>query len=205
MLLDALAVRATAGRWRYDRKGQLARQGTVCEPLLRRLLRQAYFRQPPPKSAGREQFGDGYLKQYFQYQFGSSRQALCDALATAAALTTESVARAIEDFVLRNFCVEECVVSGGGVRNRFLMSQLEQRLAAFATPRIPSQPRKPREPKQGIRLLTSDSTGIPADAKEAIAFAVLAYQTIHRQPSNLCAATGARHPAILGKVVYAKK
>ena len=123
-------------------------------------------------------------------------------LATAAALTAESVARAMGDFVLRNFCVEECVVSGGGVHNRFLMSQLEQRLAALANPRKPSQPRKP---KQGIRLLTSDSTGIPADAKEAIAFAVLAYQTIHRQPSNLCAATGARHPAILGKVVYANK
>ncbi|MBI4443103.1 MAG: anhydro-N-acetylmuramic acid kinase [Acidobacteria bacterium] len=205
MLLDALAARATAGRWRYDRQGQLASRGTVHEPLLRRLLRQAYFRRPPPKSAGREQFGDGYLKQYFQTQFGSSRQALCDALATAAALTAESVTRAIGDFVLRNFCVEECVVSGGGIHNRFLMRQLEQRLAVLAKPREPRKSSRPRELKQGIRLLTSDSTGIPADAKEAIAFAVLAYQTIHRQPSNLCAATGARHAAILGKVVYAKQ
>ena len=152
------------------------------------------------------------MKQYFQNQFGSSQQALCDALATAAALTAESVAGAIRDFVLPKFSPEfpivECVVSGGGVHNRFLMSQLEQRLAHPTEPRKPKEPQepiRPNKPKQGIRLLTSDSTGIPADAKEAIAFAVLAYHTVHRQPSNLCAATGARHPAILGKVVYAKK
>ncbi|MBI4463201.1 MAG: anhydro-N-acetylmuramic acid kinase [Acidobacteria bacterium] len=200
LLLDALAERATRGGWRYDRQGQLASRGTVYESLLQRLLRQSYFRQPPPKSAGREQFGKDYLTRYFLAPFGSSPQALRDALATAAALTAESIARAIRDFVLPKFSIEECLVSGGGVHNRFLIGQLEHRLAA-----LPAAHRNKTQPRQGIRVLLSDSSGIPADAKEAVAFAVLAYQTLHQQTANLCSATGAQHPAILGKIVYAKR
>jgi len=196
MLLDALAQRATQGRWSYDRG--LASQGTILDPLLRRLLRQAYFHHSPPKSAGREQFGRQYLNKYFMNSFGSTRQALRDALATATALTAESIACAIRDFVLPRFPIAECVVSGGGVYNRFLMEQLRARLATL------TQNPALRPPNRRIQILTSDSLGIPADAKEAVAFALLAYHTFHRQPSNLCSATGARHPAILGKVVYGR-
>ena len=189
MLLDALASLATAGRQTYDRSGRLASQGTVSKRLLERLLRQKYFRLPPPKTAGREQFGPDYLNRFFLPGRASSPRLLRDALATAAALTAETIARAIKDFVLPKFSVQECFVSGGGVNNRFLMDQLRTRLASRTT----------------IRLLPSDSAGIPADAKEAVAFAVLAYHTFHQEPSNLPDATGARHPAILGKVVYANR
>lgn len=192
MLLDALASIATKGRLAYDRGGKLAVAGRVSEPLLAQLLRQAYFRRPPPKTAGREQFGRGYLEKHFLRRFGSSPQGLRDALATATALTAESIVRAITEFVLPKFSVVDCFVSGGGVKNRFLMTELEQRLARSIA----------AQGYREIRILPSDLNGIPADAKEAIAFAVLAYHTFHREPSNLWSATGARHPVILGKVVY---
>ena len=191
MLLDALATQATRGKIFYDRNGKFARQGRVNEVLLRRILRQKYFHAPPPKTAGREQFGAAYLEKYFLPAFARSEQGMRDALATATALTAESIRRAVRDFVLPKFAVQECVVSGGGSKNHFLMEQLSRMLS--------------EESSRGIKVLVSDALGIPSDAKEAMAFAVLAYQTYHRQPSNLCAATGAHHPAILGKAVFAAR
>lgn len=191
MLLDALASLVTNGRVSYDAEGRLAASGTVSEPLLRSLLRLAYFHQPPPKTTGREQFGKDFLARYFLGRSGArpGSKKLRDALATATAFTAESIARGISDFVWPVFPVAECLVSGGGVKNLFLMDQLQQRLASQA---------RGRE----IQVISSDNTGVPTDAKEAIAFAVLAYHTFHQKPSNLCAATGAQHPAILGKVAY---
>lgn len=197
MLLDALAGLATRGRGKFDRDGRLAARGTIAEALLARLLRQSYFRKPPPKTAGREQFGSAYLQKHFLRRFGSSAQGLRDALATATALTAESIARAVATFVLPKFPIVDCIVSGGGVSNSSLMNQLAERLA-----RLPAG--RGLQSGQGIRVLPSDSAGIPAEAKEAVAFAVLAYHTFHVKHSNLCSATGARHPAILGKVVYGK-
>ena len=194
MLLDALAALATRGRTRFDSGGRLASRGRISETVLTRLLRQKYFHRPPPKSAGREQFGRSYLTKHFLNHFGSSPQGFRDALATAAAFTAESIARAIAAFVIPKFSVADCNVSGGGVKNRFVMQELAARLA-----RLSAAPG--RSP---IRVVHTDSAGIPADAKEAVAFAVLAYHTFHGKPSNLCAATGAHHPAILGKVVYGK-
>ncbi len=190
MLLDALAERATKGKQRYDPAGKMAAQGKISETLVRRLLRHAYFRLPPPKTTGREQFGRDYLKRFLALgRFHSSR----DALATATALTAESIAYGVKKFVLPKFSVADCILSGGGVKNLFLMKELRRRLG------------EGQEKGSGkLRILTSDATGIPADGKEAIAFAVLAYHTLHRRASNLRSATGARHPAILGKVVYAK-
>jgi anhydro-N-acetylmuramic acid kinase len=197
MLLDALAVLATRGHKKFDRGGRLAAQGKISEPLVERLLRQSYFRKPPPKTAGREQFGSAYLQKHFLRRFGSSPRGLRDALATATALTAESIARAVVTFVLPKFPVADCIVSGGGVHNRFLMKQLAARLTRLTAGRR-------LQSGKGIRILLSDSAGIPAEAKEAVAFAVLAYHTFHVKPSNLCSATGARHPAILGKVVYGR-
>jgi anhydro-N-acetylmuramic acid kinase len=203
MLLDALATMASGGRSSYDRGGRLASQGTVSEQYLARLMRQEYFRLPPPKSSGREQFGKDYLEQHFLSRFGRSAGGLRDALATATAFTAESIAQAIGEFVLPKCPVQELFVSGGGVRNRFLMTQLQERVAAHAAKR----PEKGRK-QAAIRVLPTDHPSapgrIPPEAKEAVAFALLAYQTYHHQAANLCSATGASHPAILGKVVYAR-
>ena len=194
ILLDALAALATGGRSPFDRGGRLSARGRISETVLRKLLRQSFFRRSPPKTTGREQYGSTYLKQHFVSRFGVSQQGRRDALATAAALTAESIARAIRAFVVPKFPVMDCIVSGGGTKNRFLMKELTKRLAGIGA----------TEGGSVIQVSVSDSAGIPANAKEALAFAVLAYHSFHRKPSNLCSATGAVHPAILGKVAYGK-
>jgi anhydro-N-acetylmuramic acid kinase len=189
MLLDTLAAKISGGRKRYDSGGRLAARGTVDEAVLARLLRQAYFRRLPPKSAGREQFGEDYLEREVLPRFRAVRQGLLNALATATALTADSIAAAIADCILHRFPVQECIVSGGGVRNLFLMAQLRSRL----------------ERRANVRVLVSDDVGIPSQAKEAMAFAVLAYCTYHGLPANLPSATGARHEAILGKIALVRR
>ena len=187
LLIDALAAKLTGGRKSCDAGGRLAAQGNISEPTIRRLMRHRYFRQPPPKTAGRENFGEEFLKRNFIKRFGTGRINMLDALATATAFTAAAVSGAVADFVLPKFPVADCIVSGGGVKNRFLMAQLQQRLRSLAP----------------IRVISSASLGVPSQAKEAIAFAVLAYQSYHRDPANLPSATGARHPALLGKITYA--
>ena len=193
MLVDRLAILATRGKAQFDKGGRLASQGRVAEQVVTGLMRQAYFRKPPPKTTGREQYGTAYLEKYFLRRFGTSRQGMCDALATAGALTAESIVHAIPHFILPRFAVADVIVSGGGARNPFLIQEIGTRLLKIGQTVGPA-----------IRLMTSDAAGIPANAKEAVAFAVLAYHTIHRKPSNLGAATGAAHPAILGKVAYGR-
>jgi anhydro-N-acetylmuramic acid kinase len=190
MLLDALAALASDGRQRFDRGGRLAARGRISEAILKQLMRQTYFHRPPPKTTGREQFGSRYLAKHFTSRFGSSQQGNSDAIATAAAFTAESIAHGIATYVLPKFSIVDVFVSGGGAKNRFLMKELTARLAMRGG--------------ASIRVATSDANGMPARAKEAVAFAVLAYHTVHRKPSNLCSATGARHPAILGKVAYGR-
>ena len=175
----------------YDRDGQVARQGSTLHPLLEELLRSRYFRSPPPKTAGREEFGREYAQALLRRR---GRAAKADLIATATALTAQSIAGAIKRFVVpRPHAHEfpggsyrECIVSGGGSKNRTLMDML-----AEATSRL------------GLKLRRSDEFGVPSQAKEAVAFALLAYQTWHRQPGNIPSATGAARPAVLGKVSYA--
>jgi anhydro-N-acetylmuramic acid kinase len=186
MVIDALAE--TLYGVRYDRNGRLAAQGKVQERVVKRLLRAAFFRQGPPKTAGREQFGREYAKQL---------RALCrparkpDVLMTATALTARSIADAIRRFLLQpgqpyqGQRYEEMIVSGGGVRNATLMQMLTAELVPL-----------------GIRVRCSAEFGLPPAAKEAAAFAVLAFQTWMRKPSNVPTATGAERAAVLGKVSY---
>lgn len=176
MVVDALARRYTKGRWSYDRGGRLAARGHVNRQLLDRLLKDPYFRQPPPKTAGREQYGAAFVERLLQ-----TGLSLLDLIATSTAFTAAAVATGIERFVRPRMPVDELIVSGGGVHNRQMMAQL----AAF----LP-----------GVSLATSTDYGVDADAKEAIAFAVLAYETWRRHPANLPSATGARRAVVLGKI-----
>jgi len=176
MVVDALARRYTKGRWSYDRGGRLAARGHVNRELLDRLLKDPYFRQPPPKTAGREQYGAEFVERLLQ-----TGLSLLDLIATCTAFTAAAVATGIERFVRPRMPVDELIVSGGGVHNRQMMAQL----AAF----LP-----------GVSLATSTDYGVDADAKEAIAFAVLAYETWRRHPANLPSATGARRAVVLGKI-----
>jgi anhydro-N-acetylmuramic acid kinase len=167
----------------YDRNGEAASQGRVLQPLLEDLLRNPYFRKKPPKTAGREEFGREYLRALMSR---SGRAAKADLVATATALTAHSIAKALRSFVLPRGRYRDLVVSGGGSRNRTLMRMLAEEAS-----------------KLGLKLRSSDDFGMPSQAKEAVAFALLAYQTWHRQPGNIPSATGAERPAVLGKISYA--
>ncbi|MFD9355756.1 anhydro-N-acetylmuramic acid kinase [Streptomyces sp. NPDC060031] len=173
-LLDAAVRELTSGRLSYDRDGALAAAGRVHEPLLRRLLAEPYYRLPAPKTTGKELFHHGYL-----------RTALADFGALAppdlAATLTRLTARTIAD-ALRPFAATEVIASGGGTRNPVLMSMLREELPG------------------GAALATSDSLGLPAAAKEAYAFAVLGFLTLHGLPGNAPECTGARGPRILGSL-----
>ncbi|MFZ1919751.1 MAG: anhydro-N-acetylmuramic acid kinase [Terriglobales bacterium] len=182
MVIDAV-VQQLFGK-SYDRNGKIAATGKARTDLIEQLLRAPFFRQRPPRTAGREEFGHEYVSRFLQICRNAPNP---DIVATATALTARSIADAIQRFVLpKQSNYRDLIVSGGGAKNRTLMAMLRREL----------------EPLQ-IKLRFSDEFGIPAEAKEAVAFAVLAHETLHRRPSNIPAATGAKRPSILGKISYA--
>ena len=185
MVIDALAQQLLGKA--YDRNGVCAARGAVLEPVLAWALRNPYFRLNPPRTAGREQFGREYAAEFLTLCKKHSRKSE-DALATATALTAETIARSYERFVRAKMGSGgvDYIVSGGGARNATLMAMLAQRL----------------EPLD-CELAASEEFGLPSEAKEAAAFALLAWQTWHRLPGNVPAATGAERGAILGQVTYA--
>jgi anhydro-N-acetylmuramic acid kinase len=184
MVIDALA--AQIFNRPFDRNGALAARGAVLDSVLRAALSHSYFAIQPPRSAGREQFGREYAAEFLASCRGMSRKPE-DALATATALTAVSIAQSYARFVqpaMKNGAVDY-IVSGGGARNRTLMAMLAQRLEPL-----------------GCELAASSDHGLPVEAKEAAAFALLAWQTWHHLPGNVPSATGAAHAVILGQVTY---
>lgn len=166
----------------YDRNGEVAREGNILQPLLEELLSNHYFKRQPPKTAGREEFGWDYVKAFLKRRGRASK---ADLVATATALTAQSIARAVKSFILPGSKYRDFIVSGGGSKNSSLMKMLSQETARL-----------------GLILRPSDDFGIPSQAKEAVAFALLAYQAWRRQPGNIPSATGAERPAVLGKISY---
>ena len=171
MVMDALTREYTRGRLNYDRNGEIAASGKIRRDLLDRLLTDSYYRQRPPKSAGREQYGKEFVARLKQ-----AESRVPDLIATATALTAATIALGIQSAGARR---GDLIVSGGGVHNRQLMAQLSAFLPEMA-------------------VTSSARFGIDPDAKEAIAFALLACQTWRHKPGNLPAATGARRAVILG-------
>lgn len=207
MVIDALVRHFTKGRRSYDAEAQMASRGQLLPALLDALLAESYFRQAPPKSAGREQYGQAYVEKIFVW--GNRHRARPeDLVRTATVLTALSIADALNRWVLprrrkvlasvvsmrrslkggdfsrsKRSPISQLLVSGGGARNPLILAQL----AAALDP---------------IEVTTTESQGLPGDAKEAFIFALLADQTLRGRPSNLPSATGARGPAILGKICY---
>jgi anhydro-N-acetylmuramic acid kinase len=174
----------------FDRNGVVARRGRVLRGVVETLMRGHYFSAPPPKSCGREEFGAAFAERLM---------AMCrdaggddaDCVATATALTAESVVDAYRRFVRAHVGtaaplakVEFCV-AGGGAKNGTLMGMLRERSAEL-----------------GVRVRLMEEFGIPAQAKEGMAFALLAWLTWNGLAGNVAAATGASRPVILGKVIY---
>lgn len=182
MVIDA--VMQQLFRRPYDRNGEVAASGQAIEGVMNRLLRAPFFRQRPPRTAGREEFGRAYLSRFLQLCRGARK---ADIVATATALTARTIAGAVQRFVLpRQKSYSELIVSGGGANNSTLLAMLRNQIAPL-----------------GLELRLSDEFGVPTGAKEAVAFAVLAHETWQRRPSNVPSATGAKRPAILGKISYA--
>ena len=177
MLVDGAVSFLTGGRESFDLDGRRAAAGAVDRELLARLLGHEFLQRPPPKSTGREEFGAEYL---FEVMAGSG---LCgDALiATLTAFTAGAVVEGIARFALPGNRMKELWVSGGGVHNICLMEQIERGLP-------------------DLRVAPTDELGVAADAKEALAFAVLANETLAGNSGNLPAATGAEGAAVLGKI-----
>jgi anhydro-N-acetylmuramic acid kinase len=171
----------------FDRSGKIAGSGDVMDVVLRRVLAGRFFRTKPPKTAGREEFGRDFVRDFLHSCGAAPKQNI---VATATAVTARSISDALRRFVVSNsrarHSFRELIVSGGGAKNATLMTMLAEQLAPL-----------------GVVLRYSDDFGLPSDAKEAVAFAVLAHETWHRRPSNVPSATGARRSAILGKISYA--
>lgn len=179
-VLDGLVGAATGGIARHDEGGQRAARGHVHEALLAELLADPFFALSPPRSTGRERFGESYAERL--RDVGESLGlSLDDQLATAAELTAATVADAIRRFLVPRGVVDAIYASGGGVRNATLMVALRRRL-------------------EGIRVERLDTLGVDPSAKEALAFALLAHLTLSGDPGNVPGATGARHPAVLGHI-----
>jgi anhydro-N-acetylmuramic acid kinase len=161
----------------------------VLQSVLDTMLRRHFFKAKPPKTAGREEFGREFVGEFLRQCRGARKQ---DVVATATALTAGSIADAVRRFVIKKSnssernSFREMILSGGGARNATLVGMLAESLAPLA-----------------IQLRFSDEFGLPSEAKEAVAFAVLAYETWNRRASNVPSATGAKRAAVLGKISYA--
>jgi anhydro-N-acetylmuramic acid kinase len=177
MLIDAAASRLTQGRLACDLDGEMASRGEVSQALLQRLLEYTFYTRRPPKTAGREQFGARYLEEVVSMPEAKALSAE-DVIATLTALTAESIARSYRDFLPRK--IDEIILSGGGAANPVLFEMIERAV--------------------GRPVRRFDEFGVPGDAKEAVAFALLGSETARGVPSNVPSATGAAHPAVLGKI-----
>ncbi|MBI4544502.1 MAG: anhydro-N-acetylmuramic acid kinase [Gemmatimonadetes bacterium] len=177
-LIDAAVELATQGKESYDRDGGWARAGRVDAALLGRLLGHRFFAQQPPRSTGREVFGRPFVEELVAERRPASRQDWADLVATLTALTAHSIAGAIGRWV-RPLGVDEVVLTGGGARNPALRELLVELLAP--TP-----------------VRAGEALAVDPDAKEAVAFAVLAWAFLQGLPANVPEATGASGPRLLG-------
>lgn len=161
----------------YDHNGEIATSGKIIPELLKNLQSIPYFNEAPPKATGRELFGEHLVNEICQKYYQSPN----DVINTFTELTAWSIADSYQKFVMPKLHIDEVIVGGGGAYNQFLMDRLSYNLPNIAVKR-------------------QEDIGLSSDAKEAIAFAILGNQTIHRRPSNLMSATGAKVPIILGNI-----
>ncbi len=177
VLIDEAVRLLTGGALLFDRDGAMAARGTVADDLVEQWLQHPFFHQAPPRSTGREQWGVAETRHYVA-EASARGLAPDDIVATLTAFTARSIAHAYTTFLGP---IDEVLVGGGGARNPTLLRSMQAALPAMAVRPI-------------------DDVGLNADAKEAVAFALLGYATLHGWPGNVAAATGATHPVVLGSI-----
>jgi len=179
MLLDRAAEVLTEGKLRCDLDGKMAFAGRIQEKILQKWMEEEpYFTRKPPKSTGRELFGVQRCHEYLKEMEGMTKE---DILATLTAFTARSTAEAYKNFLPA--LPDEVLLCGGGARNPAIAAMLQKELPHS-------------------RIGRTEDAGLPGDSKEAVAFAVLGYETMNRRPGNLPAATGAKGPVILGSITW---
>jgi anhydro-N-acetylmuramic acid kinase len=181
MLMDAVIIDGTGGAERYDDAGKRAAAGKVSESTVRRLMDDPYFKRQPPKSTGREVYGADFARDFIARTkvMGLSLE---DRVATATAFTAETITAAYRDFILGRTRIATVFVAGGGALNPTLLRMMQERLPS------------------GILVTTSAAAGVPDQAREAIAFAVIGHESLMGRPGNMPAVTGARGPVVLGSI-----
>lgn len=177
MLLDMAIQRATSGRKLYDQNGKSAERGEADLKLVRQMLKHKFFKKSPPKSCGREEFGESF---YNTYSSALQKLTLNNRLATLTEFVAESIVQAYEDFVLKT--PEEIIFCGGGARNTFLLQKIAEKMPE-------------------VKIKTTESLGWPEQSIEGAAFALMAAAKILNIDSNIPLTTGAKRPISLGKIV----
>lgn len=180
MMIDYAVNRLTNGEQQYDEGGEWAGRGGVNKPMLAELMAHPYLSCTPPKTTGREVFGDAYTAELVN-RYVAQGVTAADILATFTCFTARSMADAYRRFILPQIHVDEVILSGGGVHNRTMVAMLRREL-------------------RDIPLLSQEELGFSSDAKEAVAFAVLANEAVSGHANNLPAVTGARASVIMGKI-----
>ena len=181
MVMDFLVTKITDGKQTYDKQGKIASKGNVNEKLLDELLKNPFFRLKPPKTTGREEFGNKYSVMFLRKAM-KAKMSNEDIVATATALTADSIAQTYKRLLPE--LPDEIILCGGGCRNKTLVNMLQEQLPQ-------------------VKILTTDGFGINPDAKEALSFAILAYAAIKERSNNVPEATGAERGLVLGKIVPA--
>lgn len=184
MLMDRVMSISTGGRKRFDKDGECASRGKADVKLLNELLSDPYFMKPPPKSTGEELFGMERAETLVT-RVNKGEISLDDLIATLLELTVKSISLSYERFIFPRYRINEIIFSGGGCRNPVLMERLRTEL-------------------NKIKCSATDDYGIPSDAKEAVAFAILANELLSGNPGNLMRVTGASHRVPMGKIVLGR-
>ncbi len=183
MVIDGIVRLATDGKRHFDRGGAMAARGRIDEALLRAMLKHPFLRRKPPKSTGREEFGQAYCE-WFRRRARKGALAPDDMVATVTAFTARTIAEAYHRFLPA--MPDEMILGGGGAHNRTLVRMLQQELAT-------------------VKICTTNEFGINVDAREAVAFAILAWATMRGAANNVPSATGAAEPVVLGKIVPGRR
>lgn len=182
MLIDIFVSWITKEKQTYDKNGILAAKGKIDDRWLAFILEHDYFKLPAPKSTGREMFGIHFAKQLWA-ESEKLQLSGVDKIATITELTAQTIAIEINKFIKENY-IEEVLISGGGGNNKTLINRIEAHL------------------QKDIQVKLTDDYNLSADAKEAIAFAILGYQCFKKKTNNLPSATGARNDVVMGKLAW---
>ncbi|HKL58334.1 MAG TPA: anhydro-N-acetylmuramic acid kinase [Sphaerochaeta sp.] len=181
MIIDAVVSLGTQGKKSFDEGGAIAERGTASQKIVQSLMADPYFSRKPPKSTGREVYGRAFVQEFLKMTEAEGLS-FEDTVATATDFTAASIARSYHDFILPVTPLHTAIISGGGARNKTLLAMIAKRM-----------------PK-GVVVDVSDSFGIPDQAREAMAFAVLGHESLMGRPGNIIAVTGARRPVVLGVI-----